>query len=541
MIDLIKRSDWLVTAIIIPWVIVSRLPAILCSEELNVDESLFAACGMRYSISYIPWYSFDSGSSGPLNTLPFYLASLVFGNLNYHHIHFLASLVVILVVYATWRTLRLITAKRIAVLSTFNTLAFIALAQDPDFVHFSSELIPIALFSFATYFFVMSANSKHGQSLIWVCLAMVLAGAAPWAKLQSSPISLLFYCYGAICIGQERDGALQQSKRITRSFLLLSFSFLLPSISLALIILLGGGWQDFWKSYIQSNLLYAQGTGISSLFSRFIYLFFDIRTGRLPLLIAVSSFFFFWIFSGRPGWRTSSRSQQVFLAFIVTYLAVAIFAVLKPPYNFFHYQWFLLHPSFICCALILDSFSRTQMPLENVGYRSAMPSVESWFVLFFIGLYLTVLMNGLRGVKAVLALKPDPFVETVALKIGEYRGDGMQLGIWGWSPSLYLQTGLIPASRHLVTYYAIEPSPNRDYFRSKLLDDLRSCMPKVFVDTIAPGFFKWKWSEADRLDGFGELNRFIFDNYKLAEELSRSDGLDPVRIYVLKGVDSEYR
>jgi hypothetical protein len=66
-------------------------------------------------------------------------------------------------------------------------------------------------------------------------------------------------------------------------------------------------------------------------------------------------------------------------------------------------------------------------------------------------------------------------------------------------------------------------------------------MPKVFVDTIAPGFFKWKWSEADRLDGFGELNRFISDNYKLAEELSRSDGLDPVRIYVLKGVDSEYR
>src|SRR5690606_21021308 len=64
------------------------------------------------------------------------------------------------------------------------------------------------------------------------------------------------------------------------------------------------------------------------------------------------------------------------------------------------------------------------------------------------------------------------------------------LAIWGWSPGVYVLTGLPPATRDAVIIgMAVGSStfPLKDYYRERFLQDLRRSDPDMFVDTVARG------------------------------------------------------
>ena len=92
------------------------------------------------------------------------------------------------------------------------------------------------------------------------------------------------------------------------------------------------------------------------------------------------------------------------------------------------------------------------------------------------------------------------------------------LAIWGWTPGVYVLTGVPPATRDAIGHFVISAGPLQAYFRGRFLNDLRRAMPDVFIDAVAPGAFLWYWTGDEGYETDPELQRFIDQYYEPAAQ-----------------------
>src|SRR5262249_25758868 len=138
-----------------------------------------------------------------------------------------------------------------------------------------------------------------------------------------------------------------------------------------------------------------------------------------------------------------------------------------------------------------------------------------------------------RGMLRAAALADTTAERRLGTVIRQAAPSARKMAVWGWMPSLYVETGLVPATRHVVGHFVIDPSPGRSRLRTTLLQDLERERPDVIVDAVAPGCFMWSWSSAERLESFPALAALVQGRYSLASEVALAASQDPVRIYVL--------
>jgi hypothetical protein len=105
------------------------------------------------------------------------------------------------------------------------------------------------------------------------------------------------------------------------------------------------------------------------------------------------------------------------------------------------------------------------------------------------------------------------------------------LAIWGWTPAVYVRTGIPPATRDAIGHYVITRGPFVSYFRKRFVRDLRDKMPDVFMDTVSSSQFLWFWSENDSYESDAELKDFVDRNYVLTRQLVLAPGSKAVRIF----------
>ncbi len=61
--------------------------------------------------------------------------------------------------------------------------------------------------------------------------------------------------------------------------------------------------------------------------------------------------------------------------------------------------------------------------------------------------------------------------------------------MWGWEPSLHVETGLPHATRDAHTAFQISETPLQAFYRQRYLRDLERGSPAWFVDATGPGAF----------------------------------------------------
>ena len=106
------------------------------------------------------------------------------------------------------------------------------------------------------------------------------------------------------------------------------------------------------------------------------------------------------------------------------------------------------------------------------------------------------------------------------------------LAIWGWAPSVYVLTGLPPAVRDVCNQAGVRTQPDLlGYYRHRFVRDMRSALPDLFIDAVAPGQILWNWKESDRYESNPELKNYIDDNYVLVDQLALVPGAKPVRFF----------
>ncbi len=244
----------------------ARWPAMRYDSELNVDESLWMSAAMRYEQDLVPWRSANTNTSGPLE-----LAALLFAEQGVWSTELFDDACGVLsparvvsdpavagaleFIYSENRGTWSVDHRAFSDLGAGEGFRALLFRGDPD----------VSLFTGAVVLYQGLARQGRPNRGGGHSLAALLAGACPWAKLQSAPMSLCFFaglCWMTVWPPGSRSARWPGLSRL----LMLAAGFMATTVAFLAIVIAAGVWQDFWISYIERNLSYADGGGFLALY-----------------------------------------------------------------------------------------------------------------------------------------------------------------------------------------------------------------------------------------------------------------------------------
>ncbi len=556
-------SRGLFFAVIAVTLLFCRYPT-LVDYQLNPDEGEFLSAAHKLFYEGNFFDSVDCGSSGPLNIYPLMLPAVFGFSPDYASSRILVLLIAFCVIYLFYRTVRLLAPDSVARIAILPFACALAVFENPNLVHYSSEQIPVLLISLALYLAVRIMRD-HAPHRVPLFLLGFLVSAAFFSKMQSVPILVsigsvaVIYTYSA-------------GKRAFRQSALLFVAGMLPlQILNAVMCLVAGVWTDFWTSYITSNHRYVdQGgsfiTELPKLVTYFVetpevgYFLFTFlalcasyavqqlrsdRTGErngllqmtvvstvvigalmatllhadvsaivvyILLVVTFVGLMSFLLFYEKGSFGTDPVRWFGLLSIIAT--SAAVFSIYKPHRAFPHYLFFLFLPVTAAMAWMLIRQTR----------ESAVPNAAAdpprfgrlAFPLLFAALaltYATVLWGTrdshvFRTAVATIRQPEGDFIRSLTSPEG-------QIFVWGWTADPYLGSGHVTATRDLNLFYQfLAPEEITSYYRRRLLNDLGHNPPELIVDAIGSASWAFEDQGTYGLDQVPEIARFVHDFYR---------------------------
>ncbi len=467
-----QSHDWGWGLLLLAILIAGRWPTFLVPRQFNVDESQLLAGAHALVHDPVFWRSVNGGTAGPLDFFTLWPAAWLCGGANYLAARLTACALLALSLTLAHQCLALRFGRSIARIASLGAVGLEALTNAQDLLHYSTELLPVALLAGAAYAAVRRWGASGGP--IWNGPGGLLLGAVPLGKLQALPLA------GIMGLGwlwaEIRAKEPQPGRRIAR---LLSGA-LAPAALFALQLTVAGEWRSFYNSYLLYNLNYASG-GSSALG---------------PLLAAMWQNSILWD-SLLPVWGTGlliwlalmlrprpvpGRAARIFTWTAFAAFLISLASIVGPGRPFLHYWQLLVVPA----TLLLGAMTANLLATSPAHSRAT----ERWLVVLCAG--------GLTGSMLFhRANHPNPAFghlayfqknprTKLAATVAAHARAGEQIAIWGWSSYLYVETGLRQATRDGHCGALVEAGPLQDYFRRRYLADLENSRPATFVDSTGP-------------------------------------------------------
>lgn len=522
----------IVAVVVFTCLFLFRLPTIMWPRELNVDEGQMLSQGMKFLIDPIPWRAVDGTSGGPLNSYLISIFLLLGFKPGYALAHVLATALVSLQVVTAHQTILHVVSRRAALWGVLPMMICFSFSSNSNYLHYSSELLPALLLALGFHSFVVWMDDiperRQATRILLLFLSGLAIGAAPWCKLQALPIAV---AVGGVSLLGTIYRRTQDTARRSLDSAALCAGILLPAFLILSVVAHAGVIKDFWCSYLLGNISYAGEENWRTILVNFsiAHLLPEIMPLFAGCLIAL--ILFLRQSRKKPDLVMTSRDVWVFGSLLL-WLGVAFFAVCRPPTFFAHYTVFLIYPMSCFSAGLLAK----EVPLLMGKFTGFLDRASKFGIVIIVAIlsFSTVF----QAVEARALPPEDNPNEKIAGVIKEMNGAHAirSLAIWGWTPEVYVLTGIPPATRDSIGHFVITPGPMQPYFQHRFACDLRSAMPDLFVDTVAPGVFTWSWNT--RLDGY-ESNRetrdFIDRRYYLVRKLVLIPGQKPVRFFARRG------
>jgi hypothetical protein len=485
------------------------MPIIRYPAELNADESQMLAQAMRYTRDFMPWRGVDGTSGGPLNSLYLLVPHLLGMRLYYPDAHLVAAISWSVSAFSCWLAARFAFGARGAMAGLAMMVAWLLCEQGSDFLQYSSEVLPVLILSLA----LVGVTSEGAGCRV----AAILLGLVPWAKMQAAPIAAVVgaWMLARVLWPNSRPDQASAGGRVRAALVIIGLS-LLPTVVLVAFVAWGGALEEMWRSYFIGNLYYAGPFRVSHFFAELGDRLTEWRVipWSLGLLLVWGAGL-----AMRRDWRRRAGllgfASLAWVMFLVSWYVAA-----RPVRLFGHYQ-FLLLP-----ALVL----LTARVVEGVRAGSRAGEFASRFYLAAVGLYLLLnLRPALVSLNHVLK-EPNPSESAAKLVLSQIRrvAPGSRgILVWGWFPSLYVESGMPPPTRHVISHFLNGGSPSRDYLRSTYMADLVAERPQVFVDAHMT-FLDSKFAR-DPVRKFPALDGYVRANFAWVCGIDTS--LGPVDIY----------
>jgi hypothetical protein len=509
------------------------------------------------------WLSVDGVSTGPLVYSPITLINVLGGCINYATVRLFGLLFCVIpsviFIYLAFKHLFGEKIARIIVLPLVVCMAFINFW---DIIAYNGEHIQMLMISVSIFLYSRMITLSDGRQPINLFVLGFTLGCVPYAKLQSAPIALgmaIFLCINLLF------GYRNNKKRVSKTLVIFIIGGLIPSIFVFSYLLFFGIFEDFWQSYILTNLAYAQKGLYESAAT------WSSKISILPLLIWTTphtKYYFISLFicalvSGLLLFRfrstlTSIEHKLVLLSLLLA--SASYYSIIQPGNFFHHYQILFIIPAMF--------FSGT---LVGILYKRQTFDVRLRRILLIGFLLIAIILpssytlsKGSKGIRRAevyrryakeLGHETNPNIEaakniseyaevnerepaseywnsSVAKKISEYAHPNERMAIWGWMNHYYIETGLIQGTREAHSYYQISKSKQQDYYLKRYVSDLIRNKPVVFVDAVGPNSFYFN-NSAQRHENFPIVKAVIDSHYALVAEI------EGVRIYVLKKPEAE--
>lgn len=495
----------LMLGVLVAW----RWPFWLNANPYNPDESQFIAGAITLTRDPVFWRAVDGTTSGPLN---FYALLPLRGlgmPLDYFTARVTGTLLVWISILACYRLIRSWYGAAPGRLAAVPFLAFFAAATDADFVHYSSEHVPLALMGVAAWGLFGQHSDRHRKSYVFG--GALVAGMLPWAKLQTAPIALTLIIFA---LGQAwRDRNLVGPARVRRiAEIGLASSF----ASLLVLLLAGvtGQLSHLYRDYLVQNLSYIDQPWTMSFALRQL-LRYSLETGNLPAFGAVTLGGVFL-----AGVLTKCGTKKAFLA-AGLFCCIAALCVVTPKRPSLHYTLLLIVPLGIWAGIAIGELWSFETRPDRPRWRSLGVAFIALCLIFG-----TRVMHGSPDMMGHFSdhwRHPRSAAGNIARTLTT-RDD--RIAVWGWMDRIYVETGLPQATRESETFEQLAPSRQQQHYRARYVSDLVRTRPAIFVDATGPGAPYFSDRAAYGHEIVPALTEFLKANYCLLTDLGNA------RIYV---------
>jgi hypothetical protein len=496
---------WLYCFLLIFTLFITRLPTFL-PGSLNPDESVFLAGAMKLRHHPVFWRSVDGATSGPLNFYPLTLLNTLGLPLDYATARLLNVICIGATLAVVYRIARLFMDDWAARLTPLPALAAAMAFRKADFIHYSSECVSVLLIAVATWLLLAEEVDTRVNWLRAFGIG-VLVAFIPLAKLQAAPMA------ATIGLGGIAPAFFRRKEYKWRRALYIALGLAAVVTSLFFFLLMFGLLRTFQLSYIADNIVYANGSAPLSLYSFLGFCAYpEMRWYECGLLASLLYLFvisyYLWMRRGGALERLSFSDLFAFSIFIAS-----LYAVYRPGRPFPHYLVFLIFPLAFVGVRILARLLRARQP------TAVRPAIL--FVLLTLAVPCFMRSRSLKTSQTSAWMTSTyAFPDCPACQlVNHFARPGDPIAVWGWAAEFQVLTGTILATRDTGTYSQMTPSPLRDYYRSRFLEDLQRNPPKVFVDAVAPGQFYYHDRDKDGYETFPELRNYVTSNFYLAGEI----------------------
>lgn len=487
----------------------ARWPTFFVVHPLNEDEAQMIAQAITVPHDPVPWVGFDGLTSGPLNTYALDLPVLLGQGPSFMSTRILTVLVEFGALAALYASAALCFGAGIARLAVVPPLVFWAVSVQDELVHYSSELLSIALCATAVALLCWAWRRSFPARILYA--AGFVSGMVPFAKLQAVPLAASIALVTVVAV--LAAGTLDVRHKLLRLAALAGGALTFPLLLLA-IVAAGGGLRDFWLSYILSSLAYVVPNG-----------------QPLGFLTASPEFgpYFDWLFAVAilggliVGLRFRSIDPGVRNAYLaaVVILAGAIAAVYSPRRGSLHYLQYGVVPIAAAAAAGLAAIAWYAAREPSAAWRRG--ALAAAFVAVCLTVQNAVLRPHYNWIGADFYAyrqggPPDP----LAAAIERHLQPGERLAIWGWVPEYWIYSSTLLGTRDAVSVNQYTPyfNPYRDYYRARYVADFERIRPQGFLEA---GAESWDWGGGfqDAYTSFPELAAIVNRDYVLAASWKR--------------------
>jgi hypothetical protein len=502
------RHDWWWGLLILAILTAGRWPSLFYTREIGVDESQLLAGAHALTRDPVFWRSVTGGTAGPLDFFALWPAGWACGWDTYLTARLTALALLAASLILAHQSMALVWGRPIARLAGLVTVTLESLTYAMDFLHYSTELVPVTLLSVAAYAAVRRWATGGGPR--WNALGGLMLGAVPLAKLQGVPLAAVMgFCW---VWAELRAGEKSSSRYRT----CLIAGALIPAALLAAQLTVAGEWQSFITSYVSFNLHYAAAG--QATYGRTLLVMLGAARWWDPLLLLGLVDLLGWLALMLRLHRVPPRATCLLGWAAFTAGLIAFGSIIAPRRPYLHYWQLLLVPSvFFLGAMIARLLTTSPSPWRRR---------EQWLVA----------LGALVAVGLMLqhrARNPNPFVGNLAFfgrsprteladRVAAHARSDEALVLWGRADNLYVETGLRQATRYSEITSLVEPGPLQEYARAHYLADFRRNKPEVFVDVTCLAAFQFKTPEYAHERNFPELAAAVSADYVLVEEFAQA-------------------
>ncbi len=488
------------------FLLIARANSYLLSYEiLNIDESQMMANAVRFDLNKYNIFDFDGTSSGFLNSLVLNWPNIFGLDVTFLSTRLTAIFILSIIFYLIFLYFKNELGKFLSILVIAPGLIFFSFTNDPDYQHYSSELlstlfIVFCLFSLKTY------TKKPFYNLMgFLPLGLIL-----FSKSQIIPTAISLYLVSGLYFIWKKNFTYLYK---------MSIFFLLPIIFIISLYFFNGYISDYYINYFEFSKAvvskYSLGENINTDAITSNKEFYQSKLIQHLLYNSLFHYFYFQIlisililFSLNK--KIIPKITDINLILITACIGSVFFSILLTGVIYRHY----LTPLVPLTTLFVGYLFTVN---KNIYYSKYLRFL---FILLSVP-FLTSLSLEKNKFYAKELNKSELSFSNINFKspkiLDFLNKEKVNLFVWGWAPQWYVLSYKFPSDRATISQKNIEDYSNKDYFDKRLLKDFNKNLPSIVIDAVKPNSFYYT-KEKNSLKVNSPIKNQIIKHFTLLNE-----------------------